>query len=423
MESKKYDVVVVGGGFAGAAAAIAAAREGKRVRLIERYNCLGGAACYNLVSPFMKYWAWLDEERTQKKVLSRGIFAEVVDGLSKMGGLGGNNNVYFNEECLKLVLNRMASEAGVELLYQTAVVGVTKSGNRIEAVTVSNVSGKYDIFGDCFVDATGDANLACMAGFPYRVGRESDGLCQAMTLDFRVGGVDTELYRKTRDEIDRLYKKSREEGKITNPREDILAFVHLADGVMHFNNTRVIKMVPTNIEDVTKAEIMAREQVFETVDFLRENFEAFKNCTLLSTGMQIGVRESRMIVGEYTLTRDDLLALTKFDDGIAACCYAMDIHSPDGSGTHLHSFPTGTYYTIPYRSLVPRNSENLIVAGRCISAEHEAQASVRIMPTVCTMGEAAGVAASVVLNDKTTFGDVDAQKVRAILRGKGAVID
>lgn len=420
---KRYDVVVVGGGFAGAAAAIAAAREGKSVRLIEKYNCLGGAACYDLVNPFMRYWAWMDEEKTEKKILSDGLFTEIVDKLNEMGALKPGNNTCFNEEHLKLLLNRMATEAGVELLYQTTVVGVKKNGNRIEAVTVSNVSGTYDIEGDVFIDATGDANLSHLAGVPYKVGRESDGLCQPMTLCFRLGGVDLELFKGLRPAINELYNKLQAEGKIKNPRENVLIFPNVAPGVLHFNTTRIVKLDPTNAEDVTKAEIMAREQVFEMIDFLRENFEAFKDCVLISTGMQIGARESRMIVGEYTLTQEDLLAYTKFEDGIAACNYDIDIHSPDGAGTSHYYFPVGAYYTIPYRTLVPKDSENLLVTGRCISATHEAQASIRIMSTVCTLGEAAGVAAAVACEDKTTVKDVDVQKVRAILHEKGACID
>ena len=420
---KRYEVVVVGGGFAGAAAAIAAAREGKKTLLIEKYNCLGGAACYDLVNPFMRYWAWTNEEKTEKKLLSDGLFTEIVDRLRDMGALMDGNNSVFNEEYLKLLLNRMCAESGVELLYQTSVVGVKKSEDRINAVTVYNVSGKYEIFGDCFIDATGDANLAHLAGVPYKVGRESDGLCQPMTLCFRLGGVNLELFKGLRPAINELYNKFQAEGKIKNPRENVLIFSNVADGVLHFNTTRIVKLDPTNAEDVTKAEIMAREQVFEMMEFLRENFEAFKNCTLLSTGMQIGVRESRMIEGEYTLTQEDLLACTKFEDGIAACNYDIDIHSPDGAGTSHYYFPTGTYYTIPYRVMVPKKFDNLLVTGRCVSATHEAQASLRIMSTVCTLGEAAGVAASVAVSDKTTMKDVDVQKVRSILREKGACID
>ena len=426
MELKtKYDVVVVGGGFAGVGAAIAAAREGKKVRLIEKYNALGGAAVYDLVNPFMRYWAWKDDNRKEKIMLSAGIFAEIIEKIKEMDGFRDPGCTHFNDEYLKVILNRMMLDAGVELLYGTYVVGANMNGKKIESITVSNVSGTYDIYADQFIDATGDANLAHLAGFPYKIGRESDGLCQPMTLCFRVANVDLTGtdYVSLKTEMNDLYTRLKEEGKITNPREDILMFRTIVDDIMHFNTTRVVKLDPTNAEDVTKAEIIAREQIFELYDILRENIPAFKNAMLISSGIQIGARESRMIVGEHTLNKEEMLAYTKFEDGIAACNYDIDIHSPDGSGTSHFYFPAGTYYTIPYGCLVPKDSENLLVAGRCISATHEAQASIRIMPTVCTIGEAAGVAAAVACNDKKSVRKIDVEKVRNILRSKGAVVD
>ena len=422
---ERYDVIVVGGGFAGVGAAIAAAREGKKVRLIEKYNCLGGAAAYDLVNPFMRYWAWKNDERKEKIMLSAGIFSELVNKIDEMGGFRDPGHTHFNDEYLKVILNRMMLEAGVELLYNTYVVGANMNGKKIESITVSNVSGTYDIYADQFIDATGDANLASLAGFPYKVGRESDGLCQPMTLCFRVANVDLTGtdYVSLKSEMNELYTRLKEEGKITNPRENILMFRTTVDDIMHFNTTRVVKLDPTNAEDVTKAEIIAREQIFELFDILREHIPAFKNAKLISSGMQIGARESRMIVGEHTLNKDEMLAYTKFEDGIAACNYDIDIHSPDGAGTSHFYFPAGTYYTIPYGCLVPKDSVNLLVAGRCISTTHEAQASIRIMPTVCTIGEAAGVAAAVAIDEKTDVKSVNVAHVRAILSAKGAVID
>ena len=249
-----------------------------------------------------------------------------------------------------------------------------------------------------------------------------EGFCQPMTTCFKLSGIDRTLY-PDRAGINAIYNEVKDRGEITCPRENVLWFNTWSGETVHFNTTRVVKHDPTNAEDVTKAEIIAREQIFELYNLLRERIPAFKNATLISSGLQIGVRESRMIVGEHTLNKDEMLAYTKFEDGIAACNYDIDIHSPDGSGTSHFYFPSGTYYTIPYGCLVPVESENLLVAGRCISATHEAQASIRIMPTVCTIGEAAGVAAAVACEDKVGVSAVDVQKVRDILRSKGAVID
>ena len=422
MENKHYDIIVIGGGFAGTAAAIAAARQGRHVLLIEKYNCLGGAAVFDLVNPFMRYWDYT-EGRREKIMLSRGIFTEMLDRIEAEGGFRAGSRQAFNEEILKIVLNRMAIESGVSLLFGTVLVGAERDGNAIRSITVSNVSGTYQMSADRYIDATGDANLAMLAGFDYRVGRESDGLCQPMTLCFRLGNVDHEKYLACKPEINPLYKKLRAEGKIQNPREDVLVFNTVLDGILHFNTTRVVKLDPTNAEDVTKAEIMAREQVFEMINFLRENFEAFRDCVLLATGMQIGARESRMIVGEYTLTQEDLLACTRFPDSIAVCNYDIDIHSPDGSGTSHYYFPDGQYYTIPYRTLIPKGAENLLVTGRCVSATHEAQASLRIMPTVATLGEAAGIAAAISCESGKPVSEIDVAHLRETLRQVGAKIE
>lgn len=414
-----YDVIVVGGGFSGVAAAIAASREGMSVLLIEKSNCLGGAAANCLVNPFMSYWTKINGEKTN---LCRGIFLEICDELRKTGGIN-KNDMEFDEEILKLVLNRMALKAGVRLLFHSWLADTERDQEQIRSVTVLNKSGRQTYRASCFIDATGDADLAALGGVPFRLGREEDGLCQPMTLCFRIAGVDLEKRRRGFQKAQQLYKQWRQEGKIKNPREDILLFETMQDGVIHVNSTRIVKRNPVDAWDRTQAEIEAREQVFELFHFLKENAEGFENSRLLSTAMEIGVRESRMIEGMYTLTAEDLKACTRFEDAIALGNYDIDIHNPSGTGTSHYWFPDGQYYTVPYRCLVPSNTQNLLVTGRCISATHEAQASIRIMPIVCCLGQAAGVASAVAVKDKTDVRQVNVPKVQALLKKAGAVTD
>lgn len=323
---------------------------------------------------------------------------------------------------MKYVLLKMATQSGVHLLFQTYVTKVKRVGEKIKSVIVSNVAGEEELFADYFIDATGDANVTYLAGYPYNLGRESDHLCQPMTLCFRLGNVKGRNSLGFMKRVNELYWEYQKRGIIKNPREDVLVFRTVTDDIYHFNTTRVVKLNPTDAYDVTKAEICAREQIFEMYNFLRTNFEEFKESVLLSSGMQIGVRESRMIVGEHTLTQEELVNCTKFEDSIAVCNYDIDIHSPDGSGTSHYYFKPGQYYTIPYRCLIPKNAENLLVAGRCISATHEAQASIRIMPTCCTIGEAAGIAATVAIDDTARVRDIKIDKLQKLLLENGAKI-
>lgn len=412
---KKYDLIVAGGGFSGTAAAIAAARAGLSVLLVEKGNSLGGCAVNCIVNPFMNFRTKIGEE---VRPLSRGIFEEIYNNLNDMGALKYKDT--FNEEYLKIILNRMVLSSGCGLLFHSYLIGAERKGYKIYSITVANKTGQMKLEADYFIDATGDAQLAYLSEYPYRLGRESDNLCQPMTLTFRLGNVDTEKFKKEKDAVNKLYNKYQAEGKIKNLREDVLTFPSTLDGVLHFNTTRIVKLNPTNALDVTRAEIEAREQIFELVDMLRTNFESFKNSQVLMSASEIGVRESRMIEGEYTLNKDDLVECRKFDDSIALGNYDIDIHNPEGSGTSHYYFKAGEYYTIPYRCLIPKGAENLLVAGRCISATHEAQASIRIMPIVCCIGEAAGEAAALAKKSGKNVSGIDTDVLRNNLKKNNA---
>ncbi|MBQ7312843.1 MAG: FAD-dependent oxidoreductase [Clostridia bacterium] len=421
----KYDVVVLGGGFTGCAAALAAARLGQKTLLLEASGFLGGAASNCLIFPLMPYATSVKDEdgNPKKHYLSRGILAELVRDLQETGDIRGDSG--FLDEAVKLLLDRKMTENGVQVLFHATLCGVKKDGSHIDSVDVVTKAGVLTFEGRMFIDCTGDADLCTMADVPTVLGREPDHLCQPMTLCFRVANVDKQAFFANRDEMRRLHKEWLDAGRFTNPREDILVFDYPIDGMLHFNTTRVVKHNPVDPFDVTRAEMEARRQVQELLDFFRVNkLAGMENARLVYTAPSIGVRESRMLVGDYVLTGQDLVDCTKFDDAIAAGNYDIDIHNPEGSGTSHYYFPAGTWYTIPFRSLIPKaaDADNLLVGGRCISVDHEAQASVRIIPICTTTGEAAGVGAAVANREGTTVQSADVKEVQRILVESGAYI-
>ncbi|MBE6710090.1 MAG: FAD-dependent oxidoreductase [Ruminococcaceae bacterium] len=421
----KYDVVVLGGGFTGCAAALAAARLGQKTLLLEASGFLGGAASNCLIFPLMPYATSVKDEdgNPKKHYLSRGILAELVRDLQETGDIRGDSG--FLDEAVKLLLDRKMLEVGVQVLFHATLCGVKKDGSHIDSVDVVTKAGVLTFEGRMFIDCTGDADLCTMADVPTVLGREPDHLCQPMTLCFRVANVDKQAFFANRDEMRRLHKEWLDAGRFTNPREDILVFDYPIDGMLHFNTTRVVKHNPVDPFDVTRAEMEARRQVQELLDFFRVNkLAGMENARLVYTAPSIGVRESRMLVGDYVLTGQDLVDCTKFDDAIAAGNYDIDIHNPEGSGTSHYYFPAGTWYTIPFRSLIPKaaDADNLLVGGRCISVDHEAQASVRIIPICTTTGEAAGVGAAVANREGTTVQSADVKEVQRILVESGAYI-
>ncbi len=418
---KRYDLAVIGGGFAGFAAAVSAAREGASVIIIEKGNALGGAAVHNLVNPFMPYFTTVDGKKFN---LSRGMFTEIRNKLKeKRNGevsVTDLGEISFLEEDLKLILNETALEAGVDILYHAYLFGVNRNGGKIESAKFACISGEITVEADYFIDATGNAQLAYLAGCPTRLGREPDSLCQPMTLCFRVGNADVEKFFRSHKRLNEEYAAARESGEITNPRDNVLVFKTPVKNVLHFNTTRVVLKNPTDPIDVTEAEIIARRQVYEVYEFMKKHADGLENSFLMMTAPEIGVRESRMIVGDYVLTEDECKSCTKFEDGIAACNYDIDIHNPEGSGTSHYYFGPGEYYTIPYRSLIPQGVDNMLVAGRCISSDHGAQASYRIMPTVTTLGEAAGAAIAIAKKTGASTREVDIPELLGVLKNKGA---
>lgn len=406
-----YSLIVVGGGISGVAAALAAAREGLRVLLLEKTGALGGAMSNSLVFPFMCHTLSVDGK---SRPLSAGIFAEM-----KMRHAAYADTSW---ETYKLVFDDMLSEAGVDVLFHACVFEAIREGRTVCSLRVATKAGVLTLSADFFIDTTGDGELIALTGCDHQVGRESDGYCQPMTTCFRVAGVDVEQFNRERSSLQEKYLEYQAQGKIQNPRENILVFPGLGDGILHFNTTRVTKHDPTDPFAISRAEMLARKQIGEMLTFLRKESPACAHATLISVANHIGVRESRKLRGVHILKAQELKDCVLFEDRIALGNYDIDIHNPTGTGTYIYSLAPGTYYSIPYRSLLPKEYDNMLVAGRCLSADHGAHSAVRIMPICACMGEAAGVAAALSLRSGCNAHRIDIPTLQDRLRENGAAL-
>lgn len=405
--NNRYDIVVAGGGIAGTLAAVAASREGAKVLLIERDGALGGAATNGLVYPIARYLT--KDHNDNIVVVNKGLFLEAINRLQEIDTYNSDDYVSyhdaaFNQEAFKYVLDQLTIENGVEVLFHTVVSEVSAENGVVKSVTVVNKSGTTEIFADCFIDCTGDADLAAKAGCSYRIG-DGNGNCQPMTMCFRIGNVNKGEFDKHNKEIQQLFNELQENGSLKCPGL-FITFNHLGEGILHFNSTRVLNRSGLDATDLSKAEQEGRAQVIETYKFLKKHAKGFENCVLLSSASSIGVRETRLVDGDYVLTADDVLKCRHFEDSIACGSYLIDIHNPKGKGVELKELE-GIYYHIPYRCITPKGYDNIFVAGRCISATHEAQGGCRTIPICASVGEAAGVAASLCVKNKTTSRELD----------------
>jgi hypothetical protein len=350
-----------------------------------------------------------------------GIFREMTERMRARGGYSSPREwAAFDAEAFKLAADELCAEAGVRVRLHTLVTKVAVRAGRITRVATESKSGRESWTAGVYIDCTGDADLAYMAGVPCDYGRAEDGNAQPMTLNFRLARVEVERMPPRR-EINARYDRAKAEGRVHCPRENVLFFYTPQPDVVHFNTTRVVGCKGTDAADLTQAEQEARRQVRELVDFLRTEVAGFEQAYLQQTATQIGIRETRRIHGAYTLTADDVVTARKFEDGIARCSYPIDIHSPTGSGTDIRSVPRGDYYQIPYRCLQPLGVENLLVAGRCVSATHEGQSSLRVMPQCFAMGQAAGAAAALAIRGKVTPAEAPLKDLQRILDEQGQV--
>jgi len=410
----RTDVLILGGGPSGVAAAVGAARLGVETLLVERYGFLGGGATAALVNPFMTY-------SSGGKQIIHGFLDDLLKELGQLEGVDEAGSS-FSAEAFKFAADRLCQRAGAKILFHSVLSDVELSEEdqaKVSSLKLASKGGRLEVEAPLFVDCTGDADLAYAAGAPCEKGRKEDGLCQPMTLNFRVGGVDRDR-TPSGEEITKLYKRAKEEGRLDCPREDVLFFSTLREDVIHFNTTRIVKKDATDIAQLSAAELEGRRQAWAIWEFLREEVPGFEDSYLERTAAQIGVRESRRVMGHYLLTAEDCLEAKKFSDGIVRASYNIDIHNPTGEGTVLKKIPEGDWYEVPYRSLVPKRPSNLLVGGRPISATHEAHSSLRVMPIVMGIGQAAGVAAALSVKGGCEPIEVEPKRLKEKLNEQGA---
>jgi hypothetical protein len=436
-------VLVVGGGPAGLGAAIAAADAGARVVLAERYGFLGGNATAALVMPLMSFHTQVPtgEKKGSTTLLPTdhgpgepvvaGVLKRLLERLVSAGGaiapsLATGYVVPFDPEWFKLIALELLDEAGVEFLFHAFASGILPGD---EGVIFETKSGPLAIRARVIVDCTGDGDVALQAGAPCEIGR-ADGLAQPMTLMFRVTQFQRaafEAYVRANPKEWRgvhglwaLVRRATEEGNLDLPREDMLFFATPHDNEVSVNSTRVTRVLGTDVWDLSYAEWCSRRQMRQIAAFLRRYVPGFEDSSVVQSGVQIGVRETRRVLGEYQLDVNDVLGARKFDDAIARGAYPVDIHNPKGSGTLLRRLPPGEAYDIPLRCLLPRNTRRLIVAGRCISGTHEAHSSYRVMPIVMATGQAAGICAAIASKEGKAPREVDVRQVQRELLRQGA---
>ncbi len=422
----EYDVLVAGGGPAGVCAGLAAARNGMNTLLVEQFNCLGGMATAGLHQKVAVF-----QGAGGRPEIAGGIPREIAeraaaDHLAHFPG----RDLFVEVEEFKYLLDRMAEEAGLEVLFYTRCMDVLAEGGRPGGLVLSNKSGRFAALARRIVDCTGDGDVAFRAGCRMMRGRPEDGRMQPCTLMYRVGGVDWERtaeYMAGDPQLEGFCRQANQEGLMSGWQSRLMGFwwIPARPDQVGVNFTHM-HLDGSSAFDMSRAAIEGRNQVREAVAAMRDLLPGFEESYLLDTAAYVGVRETRRIYGEYVLTVADIKARRIFEDSIGLGSAFIDIHNVEGpgldrrAGYHLRD---GGYYSIPFRTLVPEKVDNLLVAGRCHSATHEAAGSTRWMTQCMIMGQAAGTAAALSLRAEQAPRELPAPALQEQLRSDGAILE
>lgn len=447
------DVAVVGGGPAGFCAAVAAARNGADTILVEQYGCCGGMATSGLVGPFMTSY-----NKSGDQMIIRGMFEEVIQRLAAQGGAilpqlcragdpvagyhfrGHDHCAPFDPEILKRVIDEMLKEAHVRVLYHTSFTEPLMENDCMKGIVTFSKNGMEAIHARVVIDCTGDADVAYRAGVPCEFGNAAQGHVQPATMFFRIGNVDWKRVdeeaqaNKYRLEVQShglrkglfhwKIEEAKRNGDFHIDRWTVGIYQSVKKDEWNVNISRIADIDGTNAEDLSRAEMIGRQQVDEILRFLRKYIPGCEEAKLMSVASTIGIRESRHIQGKATLTTEDVLNGKVPQDAILLASNSIDVHAGTGeaSGTKYVTIQHGEWYGVSFQSLVPVKVQQLLVAGRSLSATSEASAAVRVMPPCMEMGHAAGIAAALAVKANCAVGDVDVQAVRAQMLKEGSFL-
>jgi hypothetical protein len=435
----KTQVIIVGGGVAGVAAAVGAVRQGVKAVLIDDGGILGGTVTKCLMPNFGSNYPYI-----------KGVYAQICDLLRQRGAivLGQDRSSPCDPEAFQSLLFEVVEKEGIELFLHTSVFDVLRHNKQLKGVFTTSKSGIQAVTGEMVIDATGDANVASLAGESFAENSER----QPMTVMFTLGNAsarrfgnficdypDKNEFTRTGspllidlEKIDEnhpvvgawgffnLIKTAREKGELELPHDNLAVSFLPLKGVAIVNATNVSHRDPLNVKDLTIAEVEARKQMISVYRFLKNNIPGFEESYINESGSCIGIRESRRLVGEYVLTKEDVLNGGTFPDAIALNGGRISIHGADGKQTWI---PLKNHYQVPYRCLQARGNDNLLVAGRCISADHVAQGSMRNVSSSFATGQAAGTAAALSVKKQVQPKQLDIKQLQKALIAQGVVLN
>ncbi len=445
-----FDFVVCGGGPSGFACALSAARKGLKTAIIEKYGCLGGTAALAGVNHLLG-GRKLKEDTKEHVRVTGGIFDEITDALIAQGDAIEPNSidldfnpfgwyprmasgVAFHETALKIKMEEMCTKAGIRIYYFTDLIGTNTDSGKITEVLVHNKDGLVALTAKYFADCTGDADLAFMSGVACRKGRESDGLMTPCSLIMHLDHVDGDQYVAYQNDhnspkLIEIIERLKAEGTWKFPYEIFIAIQLVEKDVFMVNTIRQIGIDGTSEASVSKAMMEGRRESLLLFEIIKNNFPGFENARIRKIADHIGVRETRHILGRYTITVEDAMSGTKYEDCVAATTYNFDLPDPlrpsydpmMGDAKNPNAARKHVVIRIPYRSLLPEGIDNLIVAGRCISSEREVLGPIRIMGPCMMTGQAAGTAVAQGFLKSRNLNEIDVEELKKTLWKDGVL--